>query len=63
VDGVLMYNRDDRDPVVATPMSETLFRFDAFEYFRMEIVLGGDGVPVKLIGHYDNGHTDENPRD
>jgi hypothetical protein len=22
-----------------------------------------DGVPVKLIGHCENGHTDENPRD
>ena len=21
------------------------------------------GVPVKLVGHYDNGRTDENPRD
>ena len=63
VDGSLMYNRDDRDPIVATPMSETLFRFDAVEYFRMEVVLGDDGVPVKLIGYYENGHTDENPRD
>ena len=63
VDGVLMYNRDDRDPIVATPMTETLFRFDAVEYFRLEVVLGEDGVPVKLIGYYENGHTDENPRD
>jgi hypothetical protein len=44
-------------------MTETLFRFDAVEYFRLEVVLGDDGVPVKLVGHYDNGHTDENPRD
>jgi hypothetical protein len=62
-DGALIYWRDERDPIVGTPMTETLFRFDAVEYFRLEVVLGDDGVPVKLIGHYDNGHTDENPRD
>ncbi len=62
-DGRLLYNRDDRDPIIATPMTETLFGFDAVPYFRLEVVLGDDGVPVKLVGHYDNGHTDENPRD
>lgn len=62
-DGQLLYNRDDRDPIVATPMTETTFSFEAVAYFRLEIVLGDDGVPVKLIGHYENGHTDENPRD
>ncbi len=62
-DGRLVYQRDDRDPFVATPMTEILFGFDALPYFRLEVVLGSDGVPVKLIGHYDNGRTDENPRD
>jgi hypothetical protein len=61
--GQLLYNRDDRDAIVATPMTETLFSFDAVPYFRLEVVLGDDGVPVKLIGHYENGRTDENPRD
>lgn len=61
--GQLLYNRDDRDPIVATPMNETMFSFDAVPYFRLEVVLGDDGVPVKLIGRYENGHTDENPRD
>ena len=61
--GVLLYNRDERDPVAATPMSETFFGFEAVPYFRLEVVLGDDGVPIKLIGRYDNGHTDENPRD
>ena len=62
-DGNLLYNRDDREPIVATPMTETMFSFDAVPYFRLEIVLGADGVPVKLVGHYENGRTDENPRD
>ena len=62
-EGRLVYQRDDRDPFVATPMIEALFGFDTLPYFRLEVVLGADGVPVKLIGHYDNGRTDENPRD
>jgi len=62
-EGRLVYQRDDRDPFVATSMTETLFGFDALPYFRLEIVLGDDGAPVKLVGRYDNGHTDENPRD
>lgn len=63
VDGQLLYNRDDRDPVAATPMTETLFGFETIPFFRLEIVLGDDGAPVKLVGHYENGQTDENPRD
>ena len=59
----MLYNRDDRDPIVGTPMTETTFSFEVVAYFRLEIVLGDDGVPVTLIGHYENGHTDENPRD
>ena len=63
MDGTLFYNRDDRDPIPATPMTETLFRFDAVEYFRLEVVLDDDGAPVKVVGYYENGHTDESPRD
>jgi hypothetical protein len=62
-DGALVYWRDEREPIVATPMTETLFQFEAIEYFRLEVVLGDGGAPVKLVGHYDNGHRDENPRD
>jgi hypothetical protein len=61
--GRLVYWRDDREPAPATPMTETLFWFESIPYFRLEVVLGPDGQPVKLVGHYDNGYTDENPRD
>jgi len=61
--GKLIYQRDERDPFEATPMTETLFTFEGLAYFRLEVVVGDDGVPVKLVGHYDNGRTDENPRD
>ncbi len=46
----------------AIPMTETLFRFDEIDYFRIEVVLDESGQPVKLVGHYDNGTTDESPR-
>jgi hypothetical protein len=62
-DGHLVYQRDEREPYVAIPMTETLFRFEELAYFRLEVVLDDDGNPVKLIGRYDDGHTDENPRD
>jgi hypothetical protein len=61
-DGVLQYQREDGPIRQATPMSETLFRFEGLGFFRLEVVLDDAGEPVKLIGHYDNGHTDESPR-
>jgi C-terminal processing protease CtpA/Prc len=60
--GRLWYQREGRPAAEAIPMSQTLFRFDEFDYFRLEVVLDGSGRPVKLVGHYDDGHTDENPR-
>ncbi len=48
--------------MVAIPMSETLFRFEEIGYFRLEVVLDESGRPLKLVGHYDNGQTDESPR-
>ena len=46
----------------ASPMTEALLRFDDIDYFRLEVVLDETGKPVKLVGHYDNGTTDESPR-
>ncbi len=43
-------------------MTETLFRFDEFDYFRLEVVLDDQGRPTKLVGRYNDGHTDESPR-
>ena len=53
-DGALLYQREEGLIRKAVPMGEALFRF--------EVVLNDSGVPEKLVGHYDNGHTDENPR-
>ncbi|MFH1501812.1 MAG: S41 family peptidase [Candidatus Eisenbacteria bacterium] len=61
-DGSLMYQRDEGQVGRATPMTDTTFRFDNLNYFRLEVVLDDSGKPVKLVGHYDNGRTDENDR-
>jgi hypothetical protein len=61
-DGALWYRRIGNPRMRAIPMSETLFRFAEIEYFRIEVVLDESGQPVKLVGHYDNGTTDESLR-
>lgn len=60
--GSLLYQRDDGPIRKATPLAETLFGFDDVAYFRLEVVLDESGNPVKLVGHYEDGRTDENPR-
>ena len=61
-DGRFFYQRGDGAVLHPVPMTERLFRFDEIEYFRLEIVLDDAGDPVKLIGHYHGGRTDESPR-
>ena len=61
-DGALLYQREEGPIRKAVPMGEALFRFEDLDYFRLEVVLDDSGVAAKLVGHYDNGHTDENPR-
>jgi hypothetical protein len=61
-DGILIYQRGDNPPMQAIPMTERLFRFNEIDYFRIEVILDETGQPQKLVGHYDNGTTDESPR-
>ncbi len=61
-DGKLYYQREGNPRMQAIPMSERLFRFAEIDYFRIEVVLDEAGQPQKLVGHYDNGTTDESPR-
>lgn len=60
--GELWYQRVGRPRMRAVPMSDHLFRFDELDYFRLEVVTDASGQPVKLVGHYDNGTTDESLR-
>jgi hypothetical protein len=61
-DGQLWYQRQGNPRMRAIPLTETLFGFSEIDYFRIEVVLDPSGQPLKLVGHYDNGDTDESPR-
>ncbi|UCC73430.1 MAG: S41 family peptidase [Gemmatimonadota bacterium] len=61
-DGELWYHRAGRPRRHAIPMTERLFRFEDIDYFRLEVVVDESGNPLKLVGHYDNGYTDESVR-
>ncbi len=61
-DGRLKYRRGENPWATLVPMSETLFRLEGLDYFRLEVVLDADGKPVALVGHYDNGTTDRSER-
>ena len=60
--GVLYYQREDRPRQELLPLTKTIFHMDGVGYFRLEFVLDDSGKAVKVVGHYDNGHTDENNR-
>ena len=62
-DGKLIYQRDERPPFEMIPMGNHLFRFDDLDFFHLECVIDDQGICQKLIGHYNNGHTDECERD
>ena len=61
-DGALYYQRDEGPLRRAIPMSNTLFRFEDIDFFRLEVVTDNSGKPAKLVGHYSNGFRDETPR-
>lgn len=61
-DGILYYQREERPKFRMYAISETLFCFDEIDYFRIEVVVGDDGEPTMLRGHYDNGRVDVSER-
>lgn len=60
--GSVYYQREGRPKMKATPMTPTLFCFEDAPYFRLEVVTDATGRGTRLIGHYDNGHSDSNDR-
>lgn len=60
-DGTLYYQRENRPKMKMIPMTESLFRFEELDYFRLKVVVE-DGKPVAVEGQYDNGRTDRNPK-
>jgi CubicO group peptidase (beta-lactamase class C family) len=62
----LYYSRDTTDPAAQRPLaaiSDDTFVLENVTYFRLQVVFGEDGRPVKLVGLYEDGGSDESPRD
>jgi hypothetical protein len=62
-DGVLYYQREGRDRLQMTPMSETYFRVGDLDYFRLSFERDDDGNVVRVVGNYEGGRQDSNERD
>jgi C-terminal processing protease CtpA/Prc len=60
--GELYYQREGRPKFKMIPLSENLFKFNELDYFRLAVIKE-NGTITKLLGLYDNGETDENPKD
>jgi hypothetical protein len=61
--GALYYQREDQPRYKMEPMGEDLFRVSGLDFFRLRFERDASGKIVKLVGMYDDGKTDENPRD
>ena len=62
-DGALWYERDERPKYRMIPVSDNLFCFEEYDFFKLQIETNDSGEPVALIGIYNNGRTDRSPRD
>ncbi len=61
-DGLLHYQRGGQPKRILTPMTETLFKVEGLDEFRLELVLDDEGAPVMVRGHYGPGRRDESKR-
>jgi hypothetical protein len=61
-DGQLVYQRDDRDPMVMIPMGEDTFGFAELDWFRIRFERDEAGRVTRLVGLYAGGRTDVNER-
>lgn len=61
-DGEFWYQREGRDPYRLVALSENLFMLEGMPGFRIEVELGEDGQPDRLVGHYIQGWKDESAR-
>ena len=62
-DGALYYQRDGRPRYRLEPLAKDRFAVVGLDYFMLEFGRDDTGRIDRLIGHYDDGHTDGNPRD
>ena len=61
-EGDLWYQREDGPKYKLALMAKDLFRVGDLEYFRLSFGYDESGKIVKVIGLYDDGRNDENPK-
>jgi len=62
-DGELSYQRKERPKYRLIPMVGDTFVLDGMDDFRVQFGRDETGAVTEIIGMYDNGHRDVNPRD
>jgi imidazolonepropionase-like amidohydrolase len=62
-DGTLYYHRDGGTERPLRPIDNDLFALEGLATFRMRFERDDAGRPVKIVGLYSDGRTDESPRD
>ena len=60
--GALFYQRETQPRRRLIPGGKDFFLVDGVDYFRVQFLRDERGRVEKLVGIYDNGRTDENPR-
>lgn len=60
--GNLYYQRKGRQKFQMTPMSADTFMFKEIDYFRIKFEKDSNGNVTGITGIYDDGHTDNNPK-
>ena len=58
----LMYQREERPKVALAPMSKDLFALEGVEYFRVRFTRNASGAIDAVVGMYDNGREERNPK-
>ena len=58
----LYYQREGRPRFKMTPISEDTFMLDGIDYFRLKVETDDAGEPTAVVGIYQDGRTDRNPR-
>jgi hypothetical protein len=62
-DGLLYYQREENPEFLLIPLGDDMFMLKGLDYFRVQFVKDDSGGFHKIVGLYDDGHSDLNMRD
>ena len=57
-----MYQREGRPKMALVPMAKDLFALEGVEYFRVRFTRDASGAVDAVVGMYDNGREERNPK-